>query len=496
MRNFLKKCDPAKRQSLLRKFEQIPPETDDWLWDWCYIYAGVKIPRVKVCEDHVAPFTAFAHSYFARDPMVVWEGSRGYAGKSFLLSLLDYVELITLATSVRVVGGSGEQARRINEYLRNDNPRVRGMLWEAPHSPRHLLRSDTATALRLSNGGFTEALMASPKSIRGAHPVRLRIDEADEMELYLFDAAMGQTMRHGGVKTQTTISSTHHHPDGTMTEIKRRAAAKGWRHFSWCYRESLQPHGWLDPEEVEEKKSSIPQAMWDNEYELQEPNPEGRVFTPDVIKDLFDPSLGTFAGAPREECVVIEPDGRRMIPRKANADGTYAGHVPLHPGLQDTSGEFYTAADWARRKDWTVIHTMRKSKSGPDQLAAWSRMNRMPWPIMIAEFNNRVEAYGGHSMHDATGVGDVIHDYLTVDSEGFDFGRRKETAEMLSSYIAAVEAGEMVFPRIKPLYDAHRFLSVDQVWGSEHLPDEVVAAALAWRCRESQAFDILIARAF
>jgi len=40
---------------------------------------------------------------------------------------------------------------------------------------------------------------------------------------------------------QTVASSTHHNAVGTMTEILKRAAEKGWPVYKWCYRETLKP---------------------------------------------------------------------------------------------------------------------------------------------------------------------------------------------------------------------------------------------------------------
>lgn len=469
MRALLEGKTLEERRKLFRQLAVTPPQDDDWLHWWVKTYLGVHIPRERVCPHHHSPFEAFAHSYFARNSMCIWEGSRGFAGKSMQLSILNLTEMITLGANTRILGGSGDQSKRVNEYLRSENPNTRGLLWDSPLAPRHLRGATSKTTVHLTNGAFVEALMASGTSIRGAHPSRLKIDEADEMDLDLFDAAMGQTMSLGGVEAQTTISSTHHYPDGVMTELKRRARDNDWAYFTWCYKETMKPHGWLDPAEVERKRREVPQAMFENEYDLQEPAFEGRVFTKEVLDQLFDPKLklieGSLKGRPREECVVIP---------------------------SSAPGDYYHGVDFARASDWTVIHSVRKSKAGPDQLAAWQRTQRLPWPIIIAQYNNRVEAYGGDAMHDATGIGDVVGDYLTIPSEGFDFNRKKDRAEMFSSYVAAVEAGELVYPLIEPLYDAHKFLVVDDLYFSGHPDDAIVAASLAQKARDESFFELMM----
>ena len=98
--------------------------------------------------------------------------------------------------------------------------------------------------------------------MRGPHPQRLRIDEADEMLLAVLDAAHGQPMDRAGGQAQTVISSTHQHPDGTMTTVLQRAAARGWPVYLWCYRDTLEPHGWLTQAQVDRKRAEVPEQTW------------------------------------------------------------------------------------------------------------------------------------------------------------------------------------------------------------------------------------------
>lgn len=436
-----------------------PPQSDRALWLWVKKVLGIEIPRKQRCSNHASPFKAFADAYFARYPVIVWEASRGFGGKSFLLAALALTEQIALGASISLLGGSGEQAQRIHAYLAGEDPNAAGMFWEGSTDLKRLLKTDpTKRETRTVNGGYIKALMASGTSVRGPHPNRLRFDEIDEADLKILDASLGQSMTSRGIKAQTVLSSTHQYPDGTMTEVKKRSAEKGFPIYQWCYKETMNPHGWLDPEEVERKRLEIPKAMWKSEYELFEPSPEGRAIDADAVEALFDSSLGKYQGTEGKELMLIEP------------------------GLD----EFYTGADWAKQQDYTVIHTMQKNENGPDRLAAWQRIRRRPWPTMIKAFNARINNYGGGAIHDATGVGDVVHDYLNVDSTGWDFRKRKDTQEMLSSYIAAIENGELKYPMIDYLYREHKYATVDQIYGSEHLPDTIAAGALAWHAKTAK----------
>ena len=99
---------------------------------------------------------------------------------------------------------------------------------------------------------------------------------------------------------------------------------------------------------------------------------------------------------------------------------------------------------------------------------------------MVSKHDARVLRYPKGAAHDATGIGNVINDYLTVPSIPFVF-RGKERSQLLSRYITAIEHGEIESPMIAFKYSEHKFASNDAVFSSrEHLPDSIAAGALAW----------------
>ena len=64
----------------------LPITTEATLKEFVRVAFGVIIPDTQVCKHHTTPFRAFADAYFARHPVSVWFASRGFGGKSFLLS--------------------------------------------------------------------------------------------------------------------------------------------------------------------------------------------------------------------------------------------------------------------------------------------------------------------------------------------------------------------------------------------------------------------------
>lgn len=406
---------------------------------------GVVIPNTQVCPNHSTPWRAFSEAYFARARVSVWKASRGFGGKSYLLSLLGLTEATTLLADVNVLGGSGEQSERVLEAMSRQ--------WGHPNAPRELLLSDPGKReTKLIGGNKVRALMASTKSVRGPHPQRIRLDEVDEVKITVLNAAMGQTMSKGEIGAQTVLSSTHHYSAGTMTEVLRRAGDKGWPVHEWCWKENLEPHGWLPRAEVEAKRTEIEAWMWQAEYDLQEPSPENRAIVPDAVEAMFPMKLGHHKGLEGEYLELEAPD----------QDGRYS-----------------TGGDWAKKQDHTVIWTFR-TDCKPFRLVAFERMKRRPWPVMVGKFDERVSRYPGVAAHDGTGIGDVVAGYMKSDAEGVILVGR-DRSDTFSEYIAAIERGECEAPRVESAYTAHKFATVGDLYEGGHPPDEFVAAALAYR---------------
>lgn len=419
-------------------------------------YFGIRLPNRSVCHGHATPHAAFHAAYFAKDPIIVWKASRGFGGKSYTLSLLGLTEALTLRADVAVLGGSGEQSQRILESM--------AKLWAFPAAPRQFLRSDPGTKrTTLTFGNTIKALMASQTSVRGPHPQRLRLDEVDEMKLAILDSVLGQPMSRGDVLSQTVISSTHQYPDGTMAEVLKRAADRGWPVYEWCFHETKEPHGWLTLAEIDRLRSVITALMWRTEYELQEPTGENRAIDQDAVAAMFRPDL-------------VQED------------------VP------DPAADYAHGADWARKTNRTVVITVRKpADPDPDAdppvpvrplaVVKMTVAGREPWPTMVGYLERHVRTFGGPALHDGTGIGDVVAGYLNVEADGFIMVG-KARADLLTEYIHGIEHGEIVYPddgskATQIAKKEHKFATFDDLFGAGHLPDTISAGALAYRAAKT-----------
>jgi hypothetical protein len=436
-----------------------PPRTDDELYELIKILWGVTIPRTPVCPEHSTPFAALAEAYFARAPVSVWVGSRGMGGKSRTLAYLALTEAVLLGAEINLLGGSLEQSTNIQAAMREG--------WDHDMAPKHMIMVDTTTRLKLTNRALVRPLTASERTVRGPHPQRLRLDEIDVMDLGILDSAMGQPMPGRGLDTQTVMSSTHQVPDGTMTEILTRAEEMGWPVHRWCYRETANDvDGWLSWDFINRKKQEVSAHMFSVEYDLQEPSVGNRAIDTASVEAMF---------VDTDHPGAVDGTLKSPVIRKNNVVESYVFEEP------DPHGNYVIAADWAKEQDFTVISVFRYDEE-PMRLVAYKRAQRFPWPVMVGWFNEWMEHYYAKGIHDGTGVGNVINDYIDRRSRAFLMTGRARN-EMLTEYIAACERGLVQMPRITSTYVAHKLASFESIYNigvDSHLPDEICSAALAW----------------
>ena len=435
-----------------------PPGTDDELHALVEAVWGVNIPRKQICENHVAPFTAFSHAFFAKAPnYAVWYGSRG-TGKSYLLAVLALTKAIFNNVDVTILGGSMAQSANVHEHIRH--------LLDRPNAPVWTLVKNIETEIITRAGNYIRPLAASPTTVRGPHPALGLLDEVDEMDPGIYSSAMGQALKKEnplGIEMNEYVvaSSTWQHPIGTFTDILRDARARRMPIFTWCYREQLKPHGWMDPDYIQRKKASVPAEMWRVEYELGEPSGEHSAF--DVAK--------------LNEAFVAFPF---VSERHAESDDEWVIEQPV------SVGSYAAGADWAKAKDFTVISVVRTDVT-PHKVVYIRRVNRRDWPTMIGYFNEVCQRYrvGAKSAHDATGMGNVIADFVDDRSLKVQMIGQKRI-ELLTDYINAVERGVYALPSGTTFYDAHKGTTVDDVYSTSmrwdaHMPDEVVSMAMVHR---------------
>jgi hypothetical protein len=168
-----------------------PPRDEDELWWVIKALWGVELPRVAVCSEHVSPFHAVAQAYFARDNnFAVWYASRG-SGKSLALAVLGLTKAFVRDIDVTILGGSMTQSLNVREHMRK--------LMRHRNAPLYAVEKDQATLIQMATGKEIKPLPASQTTVRGPHPPMTLLDEVDEMEKAIYDAALGQAMEQENI---------------------------------------------------------------------------------------------------------------------------------------------------------------------------------------------------------------------------------------------------------------------------------------------------------
>lgn len=439
------------------------PANDEELYHTVRAMWGLTIPRTKVCPDHVAPFTAFADAYWGRnsinpeseqDSIALWHGSRGLSGKSVALSILGLTKAVLRGTHVTLLGGSLAQSTNIAMHMTN--------ALDYRNAPAQMVADYTATRRVLTNKAEIHPLTASQRAVRGPHRPFLLCDEIDEMELAILDAALGQPMPQYNYLHQlndpyTVMCSTWQRPNGTFTEVMRRAIETDIPIYKWCFEESANPiDGWLSRKTIDEKRRQISKAAWESEYLLNEPSIGSRAFDTEAVDRAF--SLDFTPLTEKES-----KDFAEYTFEKPSREGVYVG-----------------GADWGRDHDYTVIAIGRIDVK-PHRLVYYLRVNRRPYPQMIGWFNKALERYKAQAAHDATGLGNVVDDYVDGRRARKFIMTGEKRAAMLSTYVSAIENDKWRFPKIKTAYIETKFAEVGDLYSSTkdyHLPDTVCAFAL------------------
>jgi hypothetical protein len=447
------------------------PQNDEELWWLIKSMFGIELPRVSVCPNHISPFEAVAHAFFGREPnFAVWYASRG-SGKSLALAVLGLVKAFVSDIDVTILGGSMTQSLNVREHMRK--------LMAHPNAPMFAVSKDQATLIQMNTGKNIRPLPASQTTVRGPHPPLQLLDEVDEMEWDIYNASLGQAMEqlniHGQVIEEYIVaSSTWQNPEGTFSKVIEDARERGLPIFTWCWRELLQPNGWMTQRFIDGKRKVISAQMWHTEYELNEPSAGSRAFDLDKV----------------EKYTIEYPPTVNELHQGNGDHDVYVWEKPQPEGL------YAVGADWAKEQDKTVIAVIRYDIE-PRRLVKLTRVNRRPWDSMIDMFNQDTQNYHAVAEHDGTGIGNVVNDFVDYSDTTNKFvmiGRKR--TEMLLDYITDFEHAHYRMPRIpasidypgvqaEPIYRAHRSVTVSDVYApgkwNSHLPDDIAAIALAHR---------------
>jgi hypothetical protein len=213
------------------------PTSRSTLARWVRALTGVRISHRSVCRGHTAPFDLFARQVLERPPLALWHGPRG-SGKSFLSAIDTHLaSRFNPRHGTRILGGSLAQSEQTYHALKEAILDGRGpRSWFDYQAGFRFLKNE----IHYANGSQVSILAASPTSVRGPHVPSLKLDEVDEIESDIREAAMGMAMEVRGCKASVLMTSTWHRVDGPMAELVDRGRAGGFPVDTYCVFEVLE----------------------------------------------------------------------------------------------------------------------------------------------------------------------------------------------------------------------------------------------------------------
>ena len=172
----LASCDVGKVSSIYETLRRTRPITRADLKNYVKVFLGIDVPDKKICPDHATPMDYLWYAYnldFAagdnvrpNGDCVVWANRGG--GKTDLAAIATLADCVFKpGCQIRILGGSGEQAGRMYEYLTDFLRRGFEQFLAGP------VRKEKCSFI---NGSAVEVLTQSATSVRGTHVQKLRCD--------------------------------------------------------------------------------------------------------------------------------------------------------------------------------------------------------------------------------------------------------------------------------------------------------------------------------
>ncbi len=236
---FSETCNDIERAThIYNLLRRTRPVTRRDLKNYVKVFLGVDVPDKRICPEHNSPMDYLWYSFLESKPQphitnhdsIVWANRAG--GKTELAAVATLLDCIFKpGCQVRILGGSGEQAGRMYEYLTGFLCHGYGQFLAGP------VRK---TKCYFINGSAVEVLTQSPTSVRGQHVQKLRCDELELFDEDVFAAAKFTTQSTTEISACMELISTMHRPYGLMHEVVTSAPKFGIPIFKWCVWETIE----------------------------------------------------------------------------------------------------------------------------------------------------------------------------------------------------------------------------------------------------------------
>ncbi|MDG3005511.1 hypothetical protein [Paludisphaera mucosa] len=309
----------------------------------------------------------FAAQVLDRPSLALWHGPRG-SGKSYLSALDTHLaSRFHPRHESHVLGGSRAQSEQIYRALQAIVFEGAGIFGGDRGSVRRLLKTEGV----YTNGSRVSILAASPTSVRGPHVASLKLDEVDEIDPEIREAAIGMAMDLRGVKASVLMTSTWHRPSGPMAGLIDQAKAGAFPISTYCIFEVLERCPTERSGRRLEKCPQCPLMPWCHEGRDDDPKgrpkakrSEGHYGIDALIQKVKGVSPRVFASdylcrGPKTDGVWFkEFDAEENVTESAEFDPSMPVHVAIDSGVFTGAVLFQVVrgCEWAATSEPTRVH--------------------------------------------------------------------------------------------------------------------------------------------
>jgi hypothetical protein len=222
---------------------------------------------------------------------VCWANRSG--GKTLSGAIVTWLDSVFKpGCETKILGGSEEQSLQMYGHIQKKliSPPFQNLVeGEAQRTRTHLV-----------NGSNIQILTASMKSVRGPHPQKLKLDEVDEFDDRIYEAALLIPKSARGIRASVHIYSTMHKAYGLMNRVITEAAESGYQVFKWCVFDVMEKcegrdcdtcdlwedcegrarnaDGFYPVEDAISHKRKVSRETWEAEMLCKMPSQEGLIY--------------------------------------------------------------------------------------------------------------------------------------------------------------------------------------------------------------------------
>ncbi|MFZ5986379.1 MAG: hypothetical protein ACOYWZ_04525 [Bacillota bacterium] len=321
--------------------QSIPPTSDAYLWEYIKYFLEFEIPRVKVCQNHCAPFDFIADVFFERVSNVLGFASRG-SGKTRNISIIHLLNSIyKTGCDTATVGAIEHQAQKCYQYLLEYIQE--GSIFS--QNVRNTRMGDTV----FKNNSRIEVLPATLRAINSPHPQKAFLDEVELVDWDIYQEFLNMVQSNEKIKAQNILISTRKFRYGTMQKILDSALTTGMKIYAYCIWEVAENCKEKDCKECErivngKLEDGLPRtfaSVCQGKMRIS----DGFLKKEDIINRFLSLDRGTWEA--QQECLRPEMAG---LVHKWFDETRHIKDIPYDPALP-----LYEAIDWGGTNPYACL---------------------------------------------------------------------------------------------------------------------------------------------